>query len=47
MIVDKCRLCEFYVVVGTAADHHRLMQAHERSEHGRIEPDRQDHRTDL
>ncbi|MCL7416423.1 MAG: hypothetical protein M8354_01105 [Halalkalicoccus sp.] len=47
MIVDKCRLCEFYVVVESLADHRRLMQAHERSEHGRIEPERRDHRHDV
>ncbi|KYH27397.1 hypothetical protein HAPAU_00630 [Halalkalicoccus paucihalophilus] len=46
MIVDKCRLCEFYVVVGSSVDHHRVMQAHELSEHGRINPNRQDHRSD-
>lgn len=47
MIVDKCRLCEFYVVVDSPADHYRLMRAHERNEHGWIEPDPQDHRSDL
>lgn len=46
MIVDKCRLCPFYVVVGSRADHHRVMQAHERSEHGTVDPDRQNHRSD-
>lgn len=46
MIVDKCKLCEFYVVVENPADHHRLMQSHERSEHGRIDPGRRNHRSD-
>jgi hypothetical protein len=43
MIVDKCRMCDFYIVVGSAADHRRILQAHERSEHGRVDPDYQDH----
>lgn len=47
MIVDKCRLCEFYVVVGSPTDHHRAMQAHERIEHGLVDPDRQDYRSDV
>ncbi|ADJ15876.1 hypothetical protein [Halalkalicoccus jeotgali] len=46
MIVDKCRLCEFYVVVESPADHHRLIQAHERREHGEIGPDRLDRHPD-
>ncbi|MDL5361602.1 hypothetical protein [Halalkalicoccus sp. NIPERK01] len=46
MIVDKCKLCEFYVVVESPADHHRVIQAHERSEHGMVDPGRQNHRSD-
>lgn len=47
MIVDKCRLCEFYVVVGSPADHHWAMQAHERSEHGWVDPDHQNNHSDV
>jgi hypothetical protein len=43
MIVDKCRMCDFYVIVGTVDDHRRVLQAHERSAHGEVDFEHQDH----
>ena len=43
--VDKCAICETYVVVGSVADLRRRMNAHELEEHGRIEPTRASHRS--
>ena len=43
LVVDKCAVCETYVVVGSVADLRRRMNAHELEAHGRIKPTRVDH----
>ena len=45
LLVDKCAVCETYVVVDSAADLRRRMNAHELEEHGRIQPTRISHRS--
>jgi hypothetical protein len=46
MLIDRCRLCDTWVVTGTLPDLIRRMQAHELDAHGKIGPTRCDHRRD-